>query len=343
VAPRPKWWHQLQASKQEALLAVDLYNRSGRTRQMEAFVVHMCMAWLKLLQARWERDRQDFYVRNARGWRERSRDGDYLTQPLQRMVEKEFAAADPRRKNLEFFIGLRNRIEHRYERDIATLLTGRTQALVLNFERTLTDCFGEAEGLAEELRLPVFVSSLTGDAVAALKQVRGRLPKRVLDYVQDFDAALDPGVVADQAYDFRVYLLPQTSSKTDADVAMSFVRLDDLTSEQRAEIERAQTIIREKQVPVEDLGGLLPGQVATRMAQALNTHFSITDHTECWRHFEVRPPTSSDHPERTKAAFCHYNAAFRQYVYTEAWVNFLVRKLADSDARREILGHDPPG
>jgi hypothetical protein len=49
MAPRPKWWHKLQASKQEALLAVDLYNRSGESRRLEAFVVHMQIAWLYLL------------------------------------------------------------------------------------------------------------------------------------------------------------------------------------------------------------------------------------------------------------------------------------------------------
>ena len=64
MARRPHWWHHLQASKQEALLAVDLYNQSRRERRLEAFVVHMHMAWLYLLQARFERDGIDFWYRN---------------------------------------------------------------------------------------------------------------------------------------------------------------------------------------------------------------------------------------------------------------------------------------
>ncbi|WP_373637778.1 DUF3644 domain-containing protein [Arthrobacter sp. ZGTC412] len=52
MAPRPTWWHMLPASKAEARLAVDLYNRSGNERQLEAFIVHMNLAWTKLLQAR---------------------------------------------------------------------------------------------------------------------------------------------------------------------------------------------------------------------------------------------------------------------------------------------------
>jgi hypothetical protein len=46
VAPRARWWHHLQASKQEALLAVDPYNQSNRKRRLEGFVVHMHVARL---------------------------------------------------------------------------------------------------------------------------------------------------------------------------------------------------------------------------------------------------------------------------------------------------------
>ena len=55
MAPRPGWWHHLQASKEEVRLAVDLYNRSGNQRQLEAFIIHMSLGWLKLLQAHVER------------------------------------------------------------------------------------------------------------------------------------------------------------------------------------------------------------------------------------------------------------------------------------------------
>jgi hypothetical protein len=341
MSRRPRWWHQLQASKQEVLLAVDLYNRSGSERQLQAFVVHMCMGWLKLLQSGWERDGQDFYIRGQGRRRKRTREGDFVTKSLLDMVAVEFQESDPRRKNLEFFIGLRNRIEHRFDRNIAALVAGKTQALVLNYESSLTGMFGASEGLASELRFPVFVSTVTQDAVEALKRIRRKIPKAVLDYVQDFDAALDPEVSSDQAYEFRVQLIPVTSAKTEADVAMSFVRLEDLDEELRRKVREAQTIIREKQVPVADLGTLLPGQVTQRVADALGLHFSVNDHTACWKHFEVRPMWGSDHPERTKAEFCRYNQAFGQWVYTEAWVSFLVRKLRDSQTHRDVLKREP--
>lgn len=49
MAPRPGWWHHLQASKEEVRLAVDFYNRSGNQRQLEAFIIHMSLGSIKLV------------------------------------------------------------------------------------------------------------------------------------------------------------------------------------------------------------------------------------------------------------------------------------------------------
>ena len=70
------------------------------------------------------------------------------------------------RRNVEFFIQLRNKIEHRYEKLLSVVIAGKTQAHVLNYEETCVRLFGTKEGLGEDLRFPpVFVSSLTPDAV----------------------------------------------------------------------------------------------------------------------------------------------------------------------------------
>ncbi|SDI98250.1 hypothetical protein SAMN04488693_1411 [Arthrobacter subterraneus] len=33
----------------------------------------------------------------------------------------------------------------------------------------------------------------------------------------------------------------------------------------------------------------------------------------------------------TKPQFCHYNGTFEQYIYTAAWVEYLVRHLANEE------------
>jgi len=198
MARKPKWWHVLQDSKNEVRLAVDLYNRSGVERQLEAFIVHMSMGWLKLLQAHFEKSGGDILVRDKRGWRIKHRDGGFKHRSLHDLADEFFGENDPRQVNLDFFTGLRNQIEHRYERDIAALVAGRTQAYLLNYEQTITELFGGDEGLADELRFPLFLSSITGDAVTSLKRVRERVPKGVLEWVQDFDTSIEPGIASDQ-------------------------------------------------------------------------------------------------------------------------------------------------
>ena len=98
---RRRWWHQLQASKDEVRLAVDLYNRVGQERQLEAFVVHMSIGWLKMLQARYEKDggRRTLYELDARGRRQRIRQGDWVMKPLSALLGETYADNDPIRHN----------------------------------------------------------------------------------------------------------------------------------------------------------------------------------------------------------------------------------------------------
>jgi hypothetical protein len=156
--------------------------------------------------------------------------------------------------------------------------------------------------------------------------------------VQDFDATLELDLAADQKFDFRIYLVPYTGPKTEADAAMSFVGLEDLTEDQRAVMNQVQTIIRDRQVPVSDLGALLPTQVADRVAAAIGRPFTAhTHHARAWRYFGVRPPNGAADPAKTKSDFCRWNPAFRQYVYAESWVNFLIRKLSDEETYRQVM------
>jgi len=328
----------LQASKNEARLAVDLYNRSAQDRSLEAFIVHMSMAWLKLLQARAQRDGDDVYIRDSRGRRQRSRDGDWLLKPLHVMTHEYFSDHDPRRYNLDFFIGLRNKIEHRFEQDLAAVVAGKTQAWLLNFETTLVELFGSGESLGTQLRFPMFISTFTDDAVRSLKAARKRIPKGALDWLQDFDAGLHPAISADQAFDFRVFLVPHTGPKTEADAAMTFVHLRELTEEQLAVMDQAQTVIRDRLVPVADLGALLPSDVSRQVSSALGRQFTTNHHARAWSYFAVRPPAGAPDPTATKSDFCRWNPAFRQYVYTQSWVNFLVRKLeSDTDTQSAVF------
>lgn len=304
--------------------------------------MHMGMGWLKLLQAHAEKNGGDPYFRNRRGHRIRHEDGGWKFKPLQTLLNEYFSDADPRKANIEFFIGLRNVIEHRYEKNTATLVAGRTQAYLLNYENSLVDWFGQEEAMGSELRFPLFLSSITSDAAEAVKAVRAQVPRGILEWVQDYDATLEPAISADQQFDFRIYLIPHKGPKTDADAVMTFVKPDDLTEDQRAVMDQVQTIIREKQVPVADLGALRAGQVVEEVSTELASSFTMHMHTQAWKYFKVRPPTNAADKHNTKSDFCRYNAAFEQYVYTKAWVSYLIRKLSDQRVYDAVVAHRAP-
>jgi hypothetical protein len=66
---------------------------------------------------------------------------------------------------------LRDKVEHRYERVVGAVVAGKCQSLIMNYEAALLENFGEKEGLADVLRFPVFLSTLTEAAVSALSRL----------------------------------------------------------------------------------------------------------------------------------------------------------------------------
>ena len=291
---------------------MDLYNRPGEDRRLEAFIVHMQIAWLYLAHARFGRDGVDYRYWNASGRLIRGSDGEFRTWELAQCLKKVFPAPnDPVRRNVEFFVSLRNRIEHRYERLLDPVVAGKCQSLIMNYEAALTGWFGVDEGLASPLRFPVFLSTLADDAVEALRQTYKRLPKRITTYLEDRDASLPDEVTSDHRYDFRVLLIPVAGPKSEADAAMRFVRADDLTAEGHEAFDRVQTIVRDKRVPVSGKGKLRVSQVCKRVEEALGIRLSPSSHhARAWKHYGVRPPPPPP-PPRGSAARTHQTAVLR--------------------------------
>ena len=342
MSQRPKWWHMLQASKKEACLATDLYNRSSSERSFEGFVVHMNMAWLYMLHARFARDDID-YRYWADGRRLERIDGESKTWDLARCLMEEYPDTDdPVRRNVEFFIKLRNKVEHRYETLIAAVVAGKVQAHVLNYEEALVNTFGAKEGLGDNLRFPVFIASLTPDAVAILKRIHRKLPRKLTRFIREYDASLPQEVQADWRYDFRVILLPQTGAKTEADAVMRFVREEEMTEEHRKARDVVQTIVREKQVPVQNIGKYRPSKVADLVQEKLGVRFTThAHHTPTWQHYQVRPDKHATRPEQTNERYCIWDEPHRDYLYTDAWVKRLVRELSNAEKFQSVTGHAP--
>jgi len=212
----------------------------------------------------------------------------------------------------------------------------------MNYERMLVDTFGASEGLADRLRFPVFLTSLSEEGVEALKETHKRLPKRLTRYVEEYDGMLSDNVREDSRYDFRVLLIAQTGPRTEADVAMRFVRAEDLPEEQRGQLEEIRTIVRDRQVPVSNVDKHRPGTVCARVRETLGVRFNpSSDHVRAWKHYRVRPESGAENHTRTDPRYCVWDEAHGDYVYTDAWIRKLTTELADRENFRAVIGHDP--
>lgn len=234
MARPPAWWYTMQEARRQAVVAIDFYNRPGDSRSLLDFVVHMHLAWQNLLHADLMRRHVNIYFRERDGRRYRRRNGDKISWGLSDCLAHEFGDADPTRANVAFFIGLRNRIEHRFQDVILTATGPEAHANVLNFERELVSRFGPEHSLAAELRFPLFVQSLTPAGMRKQRELRRGLPLQTQAYITKFQAALDPAVQADERFAYRILLMPMKGPKTQADIAYSFVRQDELSEEELA-------------------------------------------------------------------------------------------------------------
>ncbi len=201
IVSRPKrWWGNVRAARDEACLAVDLYNRSNEPRAFEGFVVHMHLAWLYLLQAEMTRDGIDYrYRRGPR--RIEYVNGEPKLWDLAKSAVHRFPAPGPVRANLEFFIALRNKVEHRYsahQEALALAVSGHAQALLVNFDNELVDQFGPDQTLAARLRFPIFVGTFSEGGEASLRSLHSRLPKDLRTFLSCYHAALDQTLADDQ-------------------------------------------------------------------------------------------------------------------------------------------------
>ena len=350
MARRPSWVATLHAACAEAVLAVQLYNNAGEPRAFEGFVVHMHMAWLYLLHARFLRDGIDFRYRERENPRRFARvDGEFKRWELARCVEERWPNPnDAVRKNLEFFVGLRNRIEHRHTRqdkNLALAVSGHAQALLLNFEEELTSAFGTEYTLATVLRFPIFVGTFTTEGTEALLELRDRLPANLKHFIADFHDGLTDELAADARFELRLRVVLEQVQRGGDAPAIQFTRWDDMTDEERELVtelgRRGQTIIREQKRAVVGHGLLRPHEAERQVAAAIPFRFTSNHFLRAWQIKGIRPKSGDLHPERTDEKYCLYDELSRSYGYTSAWVKCLIKQCSTVDGFEAATGRTP--
>lgn len=147
----------LEKCRAAAIAAVDVYNRPGPRFRTAHYLVLFTIASTALLHA-------IFYNRGQRPWYRRKTSGSGRAVRYQKVdgepkhwdlaqCLKEYHGSDnpPERRNLEFLLGLRNKIEHRHLPELDASLYGECQAALLNLEERIVKEFGPKYALTEQL------------------------------------------------------------------------------------------------------------------------------------------------------------------------------------------------
>jgi len=338
----PRWRHTLEESKRLALRATDEYNSSsGRYAD---FVATMIRAWLYLLHAKFEQDKVDYTYKEKDG-SIKLQDGEPKRWEVATCVQRHFQNQnDPARQNLELFITLRNKVEHRYEHGLSEAVGGRANALVINYQNELVSIFGDKHSLSDRLRFPIFLDSLGAAAPkSALKESQATKAARRI--VARYDANLDDDVKDDNRYDYRVRLFQSTGPKSQSQ-AFEFVNLDSLSKEEREVLDKlgqaGKVVMKLKSVSVAAAGTMLPKAVLTQVNAQLPFELTFHSHTVLWQKLGVRPSgwTAPD-GGRCDTKYCLPLPPTKSYVYTQDWITKIIDTVGTAEKYEQFFGHRP--
>ncbi len=330
-----------------AIAAVDAYNRPGPRFRTAQYIVLIVMAWTALLHA-------IFYRKGRRPWYRKTRDGKGvryvkidgepkhwdLSECLTQYLGEKYP---PERRNLDFLIGLRNKVEHRHLPELDASLYGECQAALMNLEELLVQEFGSKCALSEQLAVSLqFSQVIPEEKQKATKKLASTATRSVKDYVERFRSGLSADVLNSMKYSYTVFLVPRVANRASAaDAAVQFVKVDETNQEEVERLQSLNVLIREKHIPISNVGLLKPGEVVAELKKRLQFAANQNLHTRAWKYYQVRPSANDQHPERTKSEYCVYDETHEDYVYTKAWVNKLARDLSDPLEYERVVGRQP--
>ena len=287
----------LAKAKDACLAAVTNYNRPGTAFRTRTYTVLMVIAWTALFHAVFHRrGKKPWYVAEGDdpNVRYQKIDGEPKHWELAEAIRRYYGGEDtPARRNLEFMVALRNKIEHRDHPELD----------------------------------PALQSSAATD---------------LLDFIRQFRAGLPQEVLESSSYSLRVFLVPKLANRAGtADLSVEFVPFDRSRPEEMEGLKKVAALIKEKHVPVASSGLMKPGEVVRKLAEGLPFQVTMHTHTQAWRVYGVRPGTDAEDPRDTRSQYCLYDDLSGSYGYTQAWVDYLRRKLSDPQEFERVTGAPP--
>jgi hypothetical protein len=319
----------LESAVDSALLAVEVFNKPRTTFRTQAYVTLMVIAWTRLLHAHFHQTIGEKYY-YKKGNKYELVDGERKAWELKVCIRKYANLGDAEIANLELFIKLRNKIEHRNieKRELDILLFGECQALLSNFESHLVKLFGTEYSINENLTYSLqFSTRRTQEQDRATKRALSADVADIKKFVETYRSSLPQAVFDSQEYSVKLIQVPKISNTQRNDVAIEFVNWNALSQEDKKSYEKLDALVKEKIVKHEVINfeGKKPGKVLELVKKESGKKLSHNDHRCLYTIFKVRP-ISKDviNPFETNTNYCHYDEVHEDYIYQQAWIEALV-------------------
>jgi hypothetical protein len=337
----------LDASIDSALLAVEIYNKPRAPFRVQNYVSLMVMSWTRLFHTYFHATIGDkYYYKDKRNNRKYVKvNGEKkaweLTECIKQYKKLGNELDNAAEKNLEFFIILRNKIEHRYidKNEIDTIIFGECQALLYNYENMLIDIFGEEYAINESLAYSLQFSNMRNEQqIVANKKILSEEMKDITNYIDKYRTALPDDLYDDQAFSIKLIQVPKIANSSRYDLAVEFVKWDETN---KHEYNQLTAIVKDKVVKkdVRNAGKLKPKDVIDRV-NSNDKEIDLNQYThQCLYYiFSIRPSTGEDlDPYETNTKYCHYDEAHDDYVYKDEWVGFIIKLFNDKRLNKEQI------
>lgn len=319
----------LESSIESALLAVEIYNKPRTSFRIENYIMLMILAWTKLLHAHFNNTIGERYFVKDRSGKYVKIDGEKKTWDISRCLRQYEKLSPPEKANLELFIRLRNKIEHRHvdKETFDILLFGECQALLYNYEKHLVALFGEEYSINENLAFSLqFSKVLTKEQREAQKKLLSTEVRDLVDFIEKYKSELTDEVFNSQEYSIKLIAIPKVANTNRNDLSVEFLAWDSLSPEAREDVQKLTAIVKDKIVKVETVNTsrFKPSVVVQKINAVGFNGFKRNHHTCCWKLFNIRPENGSQTPFETISKFCLYDEAHNDYLYTQSWIDFLV-------------------
>lgn len=323
-AKEVEWQAQLQQARASCLDALRIWNDPTSAFRTGAFSLLFVTAWNSLALASLQR--------TGKEWRRLDPSGepclvDGAEQALdtRALVHQAFpdAGCCGIRENVSRWVDIRNAVAHRHLPTLDYVVIPLAQAGLLNMESILVDVFGPEYTLAEKLSVPLQLSGFRDPSVlASRKKLQASLPLDVQTALaRAYDAPAE--LLADPTYMMRVAFIPAipTSGRSPDSVAY-FVRPGEVPTELEETIEKYVVLPKPTARPKFRAMEVID-EVKRRTSHKLNTN----EHARLSRELGVRPGRGE--PDKTlNIKYAEYITSFKRYLYSQAWVDLLVEKLA---------------